>query len=193
MSIAIVTGSAGLIGAEAVRFFTAKGFDVVGIDNDMRRYFFGDEASHRLEPRAALSDDRRATRHVDVDIRDAGAIDAVFAALRRGHRAGHPHRGPALARLGGARAAHRFRRQRQRHAEPARGDAPACARGAPSSSPRTNKVYGDTPNRLPLVEQETRWEIDRRPSLRAHGIDETMSIDQTHALACSAPPRWRPT
>src|SRR5215216_3454392 len=77
MSIVIVTGSAGLIGAEAVRFFHAKGMDVVGIDNDMRQYFFGEGASTRWS-RERLCRDIPTYQHESVDIRDAAAIDAIF-------------------------------------------------------------------------------------------------------------------
>src|SRR5947209_5236903 len=102
MPIAIVTGSAGLIGAEATRFFSARGLDVVGIDNDMLTLL---EATRQHCPDAPF----------------------IFTS--------------------------------------------------------TNKVYGDTPNRLPLVELETRWEVAPDHAYAAHGIPETMSIDATlHSL-----------
>src|SRR5947207_12749095 len=80
MSVIVVSGSAGLIGAEAVRFFAAEGFDIVGIDNDMRRVFFGDEAStawnrHRLEIEV------KNYRHIDADVRDDEGVNALFARL----------------------------------------------------------------------------------------------------------------
>ncbi len=79
MSVVLVTGSAGLIGAESVRFFAAQGFDVVGIDNDMRRVFFGDEASTAWS-RQRLEIEIKTYRHVDGDIRDqATARSGVFA------------------------------------------------------------------------------------------------------------------
>ena len=77
MSVVIVTGSAGLIGAEAVGFFAEKGFDVVGVDNDMRRYFFGDEASTAWS-RERLEKRHPSYSHVTADIRDQDAIDALF-------------------------------------------------------------------------------------------------------------------
>jgi CDP-paratose 2-epimerase len=82
MSIALVTGSAGLIGAEAARFFTNKGLDVVGIDNDMRRLFFGDDASTRWS-RLALESDLPRYRHSDSDIRDQTAIQKIFSKYGR--------------------------------------------------------------------------------------------------------------
>src|SRR5262245_35146221 len=78
MSIIVVTGSAGLVGAESVRFFAAEGFDVVGIDNDMRRDFFGDEAS-TIWSRQRLEIEIRNYKHIDGDIRDARLIDSIFA------------------------------------------------------------------------------------------------------------------
>jgi CDP-paratose 2-epimerase len=82
MSIAIVTGSAGLIGAEASRFFTDKGLDVVGIDNDMRRLFFGDDAS-TCWSRAALEADLPRYHHIDTDIRNQAVITNVFSQYSR--------------------------------------------------------------------------------------------------------------
>src|SRR5579872_4481905 len=82
MSVAVVTGAAGLVGAEAVRYFAAQGLDVVGIDNDMRRRFFGAEAT-TLWSRQALERTVRGYAHVDGDIRDAAAIDALFGRYGR--------------------------------------------------------------------------------------------------------------
>ena len=78
MSVAVVTGSAGLIGAESVRFFTAKGFEIVGIDNNLRRTFFGADASTEWSRRELIAT-VPGYRHHDVDIRDTGGIDAIFA------------------------------------------------------------------------------------------------------------------
>ena len=77
MSVALITGSAGLIGSEAVRHFAGKGMDVVGVDNDMRRYFFGDEASTDWM-RNQLIASVPNYRHHALDIRDQGAISQLF-------------------------------------------------------------------------------------------------------------------
>src|SRR5438874_6638568 len=82
MSVVIVTGSAGLVGSETVRWFGAKGFDVVGIDNDMRRSFFGDAAS-TLGARRRLEADCRFYTHRDLDVRDRASVDRVFARCGR--------------------------------------------------------------------------------------------------------------
>lgn len=77
MSIAIVTGSAGLIGSEAVRYFAEKGMEVVGVDNDMRRSFFGDEASTRWNRDRLQVDLGARYEHVSLDIRDDDAIESI--------------------------------------------------------------------------------------------------------------------
>jgi CDP-paratose 2-epimerase len=181
MSIAIVTGSAGLIGAEAARQFAAEGLSVVGIDNDMRRRFFGDDASTRWS-RSSLEQHLQGYRHVDADIRDEAAMRAVFSRYGREiavvvHTAAQPSHDWAAR-------------------EPLT-DFTVNANGtlnllmltrdfspdAPFIFCSTNKVYGDTPNRLPLVERETRWEVASENPYAAHGIDESMSIDaSTHSL-----------
>src|SRR5688572_14375531 len=79
MSVAIITGSAGLVGSDASSFFADQGMDVVGIDNDMRRTFFGNEAStlwNRKRLEKSLGD---RYRHLALDIRDESAIDGLFA------------------------------------------------------------------------------------------------------------------
>src|SRR5882757_1071695 len=78
MAIAIITGSAGLIGAEAARFFARKGLDIVGIDNDMRRQFFGEEASTAWS-RQRLEAELASYQHYDIDIRNQSAVADLFA------------------------------------------------------------------------------------------------------------------
>ena len=78
MSVAIISGSAGLIGSEAARYFAGLGYDIVGIDNNMRRRLFGSDGSidwQRTELRRTL---KRNYRHCDFDIRDADAVDVLF-------------------------------------------------------------------------------------------------------------------
>ena len=181
MGIAIVTGSAGLIGAEAVRLFSAKGLKVVGIDNDMRRQFFGDEASTDWS-RRQLESTVPGYTHQAVDIRDRDRVEGLFADYGSDvtavvHTAAQPSHDWAA---------------RDPHTDftvNANGTLvllDATRRHCPKASfifTSTNKVYGDTPNLLPLVERETRWEVDPSHRFADHGIDETMSIDQTkHSL-----------
>jgi len=77
MGVAIVSGSAGLVGASAVRYLASQGLDVIGIDNDMRKYFFGSEASTRWN-RDLLERSVKNYRHVEADIRDRNTMDALF-------------------------------------------------------------------------------------------------------------------
>jgi len=181
MPIAVVTGSAGLIGSESARRFHEEGLDVVGVDNDMRQYFFGADASTNWN-RRRLQDDLTRYRHVAVDIRDREGVESLFARLGKEiavviHTAAQPshdwaakepHTDFSINATGTLNLL-----------EATRLYAPAAAFIFTS----TNKVYGDTPNRLPLVELETRWEIDCNHRYYAQGIDESMSIDQTkHSL-----------
>ncbi len=181
MSVVIITGSAGLIGAETVDFFAEKGFDVVGIDNDMRRYFFGDEASTAWS-RNRLETTLPGYTHVVADIRDERAVDDLFARYGRNvalvvHTAAQPShdwaaREPFTDFTVNANGTLNLLEATRKH----------CP-DAPFIFTSTNKVYGDAPNRLPLVEGETRWELDPSHPWAEHGIDETMSIDQTlHSL-----------
>ncbi|MCB1098073.1 MAG: NAD-dependent epimerase/dehydratase family protein [Verrucomicrobiae bacterium] len=176
MKIAIVTGSSGLIGSEASKHWHEQGFQIVGIDNDMRRVFFGDSAS-TSNKRSELERGLAYYSHHDIDIRDANAIDRIFSEHGRNvsvviHTAAQPsHDWAAREPLTdfGVNAVGTLNLL-----EAARKHCPE----APFIFTSTNKVYGDTPNELPLVEQEKRWEIDSTHGFR-EGIDETMSIDQT--------------
>jgi len=181
MPVCIVTGSAGLIGAEASRFFAAQGLDVVGIDNDMRQVFFGAEASTAWS-RAKLERDVKAYRHVDADIRDADAIETVFKKYGKDiavvlHTAAQPShdwaaREPFTDFTVNANGTLNMLEMTRRHAP-----------DAVFIFTSTNKVYGDRPNVLPLVERDARWEVATDHPFAAHGIDETMSIDSTlHSL-----------
>jgi CDP-paratose 2-epimerase len=175
MSVAIITGSAGLVGSEAVSYFSALGFDVVGIDNGMRAEFFGETAStHRVKER--LIKDIRGYRHCDADIRDYASISRIFDKYRNDtalviHTAAQPSHDWA--------ATNPF----MDFSVNANGTSvmlEATRKFSPDAVfifTSTNKVYGDTPNYLPLVECETRWEIDRLHPYFEHGIPETMSID----------------
>ncbi|HTV43710.1 MAG TPA: NAD-dependent epimerase/dehydratase family protein [Stellaceae bacterium] len=181
MSVVLVTGSAGLIGAESVRFFAAEGFDIVGIDNDMRRVFFGLEASTAWS-RRRLEAEVKNYRHIDGDIRDPGLLDTVFARYGTAiaaviHTAAQPSHDwaasdPQTDFAINANGTLNLLEATRRH----------CPQAAFVFT-STNKVYGDTPNRLPLVEQELRWEVSPEHRYAAHGIDESMNVDSClHSL-----------
>jgi len=177
MSVVLVTGASGLIGSEAASFFAAKGFDVVGVDNDMRRYFFGDDGSTAWR-RARLEAQVRGYHHEHADIRDEGAMDRLLAHYGRDialviHAAAQPShdwaaREPITDFTVNANGTLNLLEATRRHAP-----------DAPFIFTSTNKVYGDTPNRLPLVETATRWTVAEGHPYAVYGIDESMSIDQT--------------
>lgn len=180
MSVALITGSAGLIGSEAARFFADLGMDVVGVDNDMRATFFGPEASTAWN-RRALERDLPAYRHVDLDVRDYATLDAVFETYGSDvrlviHAAAQPShdwaaRDPITDFGVNANGTLHLLQATRDH----------CPEAAFIFT-STNKVYGDLPNRLPLEEHDRRWEI-AASHCYAGGISEDMSIDQsTHSL-----------
>lgn len=181
MSIAIITGSAGLIGSEAARHFARSGLDVIGIDNDMRREFFGDEASTEWQRSCLERELGRYYRHWDRDIRDRDAMESIFrehqgdvavvihAAAQPSHdwAARSPHTDFSVNAVGTLNLLEAARRY---------------APDAPFIFTSTNKVYGDAPNRLPRVELPMRWEIAPGHTY-VPGVREDMSIDQsTHSL-----------
>jgi CDP-paratose 2-epimerase len=177
MSIALITGSAGLIGSEAARRFAAEGLEVIGVDNDMRSYFFGPGASTKpVSDR--LSREIPGYRHVEADIRDLAALEAIF----KSH-------GSAIATVihTAAQPSHDWAAKEpftdfSINAQGTLNLLELTRRHAPEAVflfTSTNKVYGDTPNRLPLIETPTRWEIDPAHPFAGRGIDESMSLDHT--------------
>ncbi len=181
MEIAIVTGSGGLIGAQAVRYFSKEYDLVIGIDNDLRAYFFGDEASTRWaveEHRAAIGN----YQHCELDIRDRQGITELFAT----HGSDI-----ALVVHTAAQPSHDWAAKEpftdfEVNATGTLNLLEATRLHAPEAVfifTSTNKVYGDTPNRLPLVEREQRWELDPEHPWHEHGIPEEMSLDDSvHSL-----------
>lgn len=181
MSVAVITGSAGLIGSEASAFFARLGFDVAGIDNDMRAVFFGGGASTKWQREHLEKELGKRYRHIDADVRDYAAVEKVFKKYARGikliiHTAAQPShdwaaREPMTDFTVNANGTLNI-------LEAARLFAPKAVFIFTS----TNKVYGDTPNRLPLIEKECRFEIDPGHTYY-DGIREDMSIDQNlHSL-----------
>jgi CDP-paratose 2-epimerase len=175
VTVAIITGAAGLIGSEAALHFGVRGLDVVGIDNDMRQVFFGAAGSTEWNRRRIEHHLARSYTHLDIDIRDREAIIRVFAryandiglvvhtAAQPSHdwAAGDPFTDFDVNAVGTLNLL-----------QAARVHSPT----APFIFTSTNKVYGDRPNSLPLVELESRWEIEPGHDYEA-GIREDMSID----------------
>jgi CDP-paratose 2-epimerase len=178
--VAIVTGSGGLIGSECVRHFSELGFDVIGIENDMRARFFGEEAS-TTPTSEQLAREIDCFRWEPVDIRDADRVNQIF---RR-------HAGTVeLVIHAAAQPSHDWAASDPQtdfsvNANGTLNLLQAAREHAPDATfifTSTNKVYGDRPNFLPLEELETRLELPA--GHRWHGgIDTEMSIDlTTHSL-----------
>lgn len=181
VSVAIITGSAGLVGSEAVSHFAELGLDVVGIDNDMRARFFGPEASTEWNRRRLEAELGKRYRHVKADVRDASAVDKVFT---------HHGRDIVLVVHAAAQPSHDWAAREPTvdfgvNATGTSNLLEATRLRAPEAAfifLSTNKVYGDQPNQLPLVELETRWEVEDVHTYSS-GIREDMSIDQClHSL-----------
>lgn len=170
----LVTGSAGLIGSESVKFFAGKGFDIIGIDNDMRAYFFGKEAS-TIWNRKLLERKYKNYKHYNFDIRNAQELEKVFKEHKFDliiHTAAQPSHDWAAKEpltdfgvnaLGTLYLLENFRKY---------------SPDAVFIFTSTNKVYGDTPNRLPLIEEKMRYELPKTHKYYK-GIDESMGIDNS--------------
>jgi CDP-paratose 2-epimerase len=175
MKTVIVTGSYGLIGSEVCRFYDKLGFRIIGIDNDMRKYFFGESTKEKM------NNNFHNYIHHNVDIRNYDDLLKIFSEYSTDislivHTAAQPSHDwaakepltdftvNALGTLNLLECTRKY---------------------CPNSVfifTSTNKVYGDTPNILPLIELENRFELDLSHKFY-NGIDESMSIDQTkHSL-----------
>ncbi len=181
MAVALITGSAGLIGSQAVQFFASKGFDVVGIDSNMRKEFFGEEACTQWNL-ALLQSQVKQYTHFDHDIRDQAALEKIFTRYAKSisviiHCAAQPShdwatKDPCTDFTVNANGTLHLLEMTRLH-----------CKDAVFMFLSTNKVYGDTPNRLPLVELEKRYEISQDHPYYGIGIPEDMSIDQCkHSL-----------
>jgi CDP-paratose 2-epimerase len=177
MKKAIVTGSSGLIGSEAVSFLDERGWAVHGVDNNMRRDFFGEPGDTAWNLERLRSSTSHFVHH-DLDIRDRAAILSLFETEQ-----------PELVVHAAAQPSHDLAASRpfddfDVNAVGTLNLLEATRRAAPESPfvfLSTNKVYGDAPNELELVELETRW--DYADPARREGVDETMRIDMTmHSL-----------
>jgi CDP-paratose 2-epimerase len=172
--IAIVTGFGGLVGSETARLFLDNGLDVIGIDNDMRGAFFGPEASTRWQ--VDLLNRRAGYVHHAADIRDTDAIDGISRQYGRSivaivHCAAQPShdwaaKDPTADFTINANGTQILLEATRRHAP-----------DAAFMFVSTNKVYGDRPNHLPLIELETRWELLPGHAWAARGFPEDMPID----------------
>jgi CDP-paratose 2-epimerase len=177
---AIVTGSGGLVGSEAVLDLHASGWDVIGVDNDMRAHFFGDGASTAARSRN-LADALEGFAPHEVDVRDREAIERLF----RQHASSLQMVFHAAAQPSHDWAASEPHTDFETNATGTLNLLEAARRHTPDATfifISTNKVYGDRPNSLPLEDAGTRLELP--PDHHYYqGIDTSMSIDHsTHSL-----------
>ncbi len=180
-TIALITGSAGLIGSQAVAFFSQKFDIIIGIDNNHRAYFFGESASVTWNLQR-IEQETSNYIHYSVDIRNYSELEKIFQQYAQDiklivHTAAQPShdwaaKEPLTDFTINANGTLNLLELTRLH----------CAK-AVFIFTSTNKVYGDTPNYLPLIELEDRWEVEASHPYYTHGIDELMSIDQTkHSL-----------
>jgi CDP-paratose 2-epimerase len=181
MKVALITGSSGLIGSEAVEFFSDKFDLVVGIDNNLRQYFFGKDGNTDWNANR-LRENVSNYKHYNVDIRDTDELQKIFKEYNTDiklvlHTAAQPShdwaaKEPFTDFTVNANGTLNLLEMSRLHANQ-----------AVFIFTSTNKVYGDNPNFLPLIETETRWEIANDHPYFKNGIDEKMSIDNTkHSL-----------
>lgn len=177
----LITGSGGLIGSEAVKFYAKKGFTVIGIDNDMRAYYFGEDASTKKNNEKIKNEFKDNYKHYSIDIRDKEKIEELFrkeapfdiiihTAAQPSHdwAAKEPFTDFEVNANGTLNMLENFRKY---------------SSNGVFIFTSTNKVYGDMPNNLPLIEKETRYEIDPNHKFSKEGINESMSIDNSkHSL-----------
>lgn len=173
----LITGSCGLIGSEAVHYYAPQSETVFGVDNDMRRYFFGEKGTTN-PMRAQLSSKFKNYRHESLDIRKRDAVMGLFEKTR-----------PTLVIHTAAQPSHDWAAKEpftdfEVNAVGTLNLLEATRTFCPEAVfifTSTNKVYGDRPNFLPMKEESTRYEYDS--ALRGVGISETMSVDQSlHSL-----------
>jgi len=176
MSVVLITGSCGLVGSESVKFFTSKGFDVVGIDNNSRSKFFGKDGDINWIKNNLIKSYKNY-KHTNADIRNHSSLEKIFKKYKNSikliiHSAAQPSHDWAktepfidfnINALGTLNLLNLTKKY---------------SRNAPFIFISTNKVYGDTPNLLPLRELSSRWEISKNHKY-FNGINESMSIDNS--------------
>ena len=180
MSVALITGSCGLVGSESVKFFSKKGFDVIGIDNNSRKFFFGKDGDISWIKKELIKEVKNY-KHFNVDIRNYNNLKKIFKKYKKSikiiiHAAAQPSHDWAKDK-----AIIDFEINSRGTLNMLELTKIFCP-NSPFIFTSTNKVYGDNPNKLPLIENKTRWEIKKNHRFYS-GIDETMSIDNcTHSF-----------
>ena len=180
MSIVLITGSSGLVGSESVSFFSEKGFEGIGIDNNLRGFFFGNEGSTKKIKDELLKKNKKF-KNYNTDIRNYGALEKIFTRYKKNisliiHCAAQPSHDyaknfPILDFNINATGSLNLLELTKRY----------CPK-TPFIFMSTNKVYGDNPNKLKISEKKNRWELDKNDKY-FKGINEKFSIDDcTHSF-----------
>ncbi len=180
MSVVLITGSTGLVGSESVNFFSNKGFDVIGIDNNMRKFFFGKDASTTWVKNQLLKKNKNF-KNFNIDIRNFQALEKIFKRTKKNislviHCAAQPSHDygkdfPIIDFNVNATGTLNLLELTKKY----------CP-NSPFIFMSTNKVYGDNPNTLNIIEKKTRWELKKNDKY-FKGINEKFSIDEcTHSF-----------
>ena len=175
MSVVLITGSSGLVGSESVNFFSKKGFDVIGIDNNLRKFFFGKEGSTFWIKNKLLKQNKKF-KSLSIDIRNYNSLEKVFKKYKKNisliiHCAAQPSHDygknyPIIDFNVNAAGTLNLLELTKKH----------CP-NSPFIFMSTNKVYGDNPNKLNLIEKSKRWELNKNNKY-FKGINENFSIDR---------------
>jgi len=180
MSVVLITGSSGLVGSESVNFFSKKGFNVIGIDNNLRKFFFGNEGSTDKIKNNLLKNNKKF-KSFNIDIRSYTSLEKIYKIYKKNisliiHCAAQPSHDygknfPILDFNVNATGTLNLLELTKKY----------CPE-APFIFMSTNKVYGDNPNRLKIIEKKNRWELNKNDK-NFKGIDEKFSIDNcTHSF-----------
>ena len=180
MSVVLITGSTGLVGSEAVKFFCEKGFDVVGVDNNLRKFFFGKDGSTTWVKNRLIKNYKNF-RNYETDIRNLNKLNKIFNKYKKNisiliHCAAQPSHdygknNPTIDFNVNATGTLNLLELTKKYCPN------ACF-----IFMSTNKVYGDNPNRLKIYEKTTRWELKQKDKY-FKGISESFPIDDcTHSF-----------
>ena len=180
MSIALITGSNGLVGSESVKFFSQKGFNIIGIDNNLREFFFGKDGSTQWI-KNKLKKQIKNYSHYNTDIRNYKKLEKIFKKYKKNisviiHCAAQPSHDygknfPLLDFNVNATGTLNLLELTKIY----------CP-DSPFIFMSTNKVYGDNPNKLKIIEKRNRFELSK-DNQYYKGIDENFSLDNcTHSF-----------
>ena len=180
MSIVIITGANGLVGSEAVSFFSKKKYKVIGIDNNLRKFFFGEDGSTSWIKRKIIKENKNYIHH-NIDIRNSQALDKLFKRYKNNisliiHCAAQPSHDygknyPKIDFNVNATGTLNLLELTKKY----------CP-NSPFIFMSTNKVYGDNPNKLKILEKRTRYELSKKNKFY-NGVNEKLSVDDcTHSF-----------